>query len=116
MCDLVQGAASSASWFTSPASGSFRARIVAVGSRFLALGAGLALADAAGPFAAAFFAGAFLAPGFAPPGFLGVNLVAMAHPLSASRRPCLPAGSILPVSATRSIEKRWFSARGQAGN
>jgi hypothetical protein len=42
---------------------------------------------AAGPFAAAFsLAGAFLAAGFSARDFLGLNRVAMAHPLSAMRK------------------------------
>jgi hypothetical protein len=49
----------------------------------------LASADAAGPFIAAFFdeagffAETFLAAGFSPSGSSGVNLVGMAHSLSA---------------------------------
>src|SRR5262245_26051406 len=96
MCDLVQGAASSASWSTSPASTSFSARIVAAGRRFFALVAGLASADAAGPFAAAFFVGACLATGFSLPGVFCVNLVAMFLPFRATG-----AGGIRQFNLTR---------------
>ena len=55
--------------------------------------------DAAGPFAAgAFFGRAVRAADFLPPDFPGVNLVAMAHPLSASPGQTLPA---IPSSAIR---------------